>query len=150
MFVIADYGSAMGRNSVASVRVAVEALRARRPHQAVAVIHNDLPKNDWNELFANAARRDAFELIECRTDPIANTYLERWRTDHDAAAYARSYSAFGRAFTESNLREHLFSPAGEADAALDEYFARLTDRFAADPERDRFEDWTLTVVLARR
>jgi hypothetical protein len=96
-------------------------------------------------------------LVERRTDPIVNPYLERWRTDHDAAAYARSYSAFVRAFTESNLREQLFSPGtaeplrgGEADTALDQYFARLTDRFAEDPERDRFEDWTLTVVLARR
>jgi hypothetical protein len=28
-------------------------------------------------------------------------------------------------------------------------FRRLTARFAADPERDPFEDWTLTVVLIR-
>ena len=34
-------------------------------------------------------------------------------------------------------------------AALDEFFTRLTTRFRADPERDRFDDWTLTVVLAR-
>jgi hypothetical protein len=38
---------------------------------------------------------------------------------------------------------------GDVDGASDDYFARLTARFAADPERDRFEDWTLTVVLSR-
>ena len=36
------------------------------------------------------------------------------------------------------------------DELTDEFFTRLTARFAADPERDRFEDWTLTVVLERR
>ena len=318
MFVIADYGSATGRNSAASVRLAVDAVRARRADQAVAVIHNDLPRNDWNELFANVASapnsyvhaagpavlplasavsffepaapsasvhlgvsfsaahwlraqpdivlpggfyfceatgenraalatqaaadwvaflsaraadlapggrlvvqtvgtepadppdgprvtarklmlamsevagelvadgsldrssvdryilpvyartpaearaplegqgaplQDAFELIECRTDPVANPYLEKWCTDRDAAAYGRDYSAFVRAFTESSLREHLVPP-GTADAQagelLDRYFTLLAERFAADPERDRFEDWTLTVVLARR
>ncbi len=318
MFVIADYGSATGRNSAASVRLAVDAVRARRSDQAVAVIHNDLPANDWNELFANvtsaptsyaraagppvlalasavsffepaapsrsvhlgmsfsaahwlrsqpqvllpggfyfseatgetratlaaeaatdwvaflsaraadlapggrlvvqtvgtdpagaadgsrvtarklmlamsevaeelvagglldrasvdryilpvyartpaeasapvagpgAPLRDAFELIECRTDPVPNPYLAKWRDDHDAVAYGRAYSAFVRAFAESNLREHLFSPGAVEDGTdelLDRYFARLAERFAADPERDRFEDWTLTVVLARR
>jgi SAM dependent carboxyl methyltransferase len=318
MFVIADYGSATGRNSVASVRLAVEAVRARRPDQAFAVIHNDLPTNDWNELFANVASapetymrvggrptlalasavsffepaapsasvhlgvsfsaahwlrrqpevsvprgfyfseaigdaraalaaqagadwisflearaadlaqggrlvvqmvgtdpsheppgagvtgrklalamsevanelvaegaldrgctdryvlpvyartpaearapldqqgsplREAFELIECRTDPVPNPYVDRWRSDHDAAGYGHAYGGFARAFTESNMREHLFGPGtrGEnPDALLDRYFARLTERFAADPERDAFEDWTLTVLLGRR
>lgn len=100
-----------------------------------------------------AELRDVFELVECRTDPVANPYLRTLYADHDAAAYARSYTEFVRAFTESSLREHLFLPGargGDPDALLDQYFARLTDRFAADPERDRFEDWTLTVVLARR
>jgi cyclopropane-fatty-acyl-phospholipid synthase len=317
-FVIADYGSATGRNSVASVRVAVDAVRAGRPNQPVAVVHNDLPTNDWNELFANVASapdsytravgppvlalasavsffepaapsrsvhlgvsfsaahwlrtqpavvvpdgfyfseatgdaramlaeqaaadwvcflsaraadlapggrlvvqmvgtdsasapagagvtarnlmlamsqvadelvasglldracvdryvlpvyartpaearrpfegqgaelRDVFELIECRTDRVANPYLQTFYADRDATAYARSYTAFVRAFTESSLREDLFSPGSpgrDPEALLDQYFARLTDRFAADPERDAFEDWTLTVVLARR
>ena len=312
MFVVADYGSATGRNSAASVQIAVDAVRARRADQAVAVIHNDLPGNDWNELFANiasvpagpsvlplasavsffepaapsasvhlglsfsaahwlrsqpdvvlpggfyfseatgetraaleaqaasdwiaflsgraadlapggrlvvqavgtdptveppgsgvTARRlmlamsevaddlvadgsfertnvdryvlpvyartpeearaplegqtaplqDRFEVIACRTDPVPNPYLTAWRADHDTAAYGHAYSAFVRAFTESSLREHLFAPGvlePERDALLDRYFARLEQRFAADPERDRFEDWTLTVVLARR
>ena len=39
---------------------------------------------------------------------------------------------------------------GDPDALMDEYFERLTHRFAADPEHDAFEDWTLTVALARR
>jgi hypothetical protein len=94
----------------------------------------------------------AFTEVECRTDPVPNPYYEKWRSDHDAAAYATAYAAFVRGFTESSLREHLFGPgttSGDADGAVDQYFARLTARFEADPERDHFEDWTLTVVLTR-
>jgi hypothetical protein len=102
---------------------------------------------------SSAPLRDQFEVLECRTDPVANPYLDQWRSDGDAAVYGRSYSAFVRAFTESSLRDHLFVPgarSGDANALLDEYFDRLAQRFATDPERDAFEDWTLTVALARR
>jgi hypothetical protein len=316
-FVVADYGCSTGRNSIASVGAAVRAVRARWADQPLAAIHNDLPTNDWNALFANLrsapdgylraagppvlalasavsffepaapagsvslglsfsaahwlrrqpevavpegiyfpeatgrardaltaqadadwtaflaaraadlapgarllvqmvgtdpapgpdaprvtgrlllramgevaaqmareglldpaaleryvlpvyartpaeARRPvegegpppagAFEVEVCRVDEVPNPYLERWRSDGDADTYARSYAGFARAFTESSLREHLFAPAAPADVdrLVDDYYARLTERFAADPERDRFEDWTLTVVLARR
>ncbi len=101
----------------------------------------------------SAPLRDTFEVLQCRTDPVANPYLDQWRADGDANAYGRSYGAFVRAFTESSLREHLFAAGartGDADALIDEYFERLAERFAADPQRDAFEDWTLTVALARR
>ena len=101
---------------------------------------------------ADSPVHDAFTVIECRTDPVANPYFTKWLADHDAAAYARAYAAFVRGFTESSLRDHLFGPGTtgtDVDAAVDEFFTRLTARFEADPERDRFDDWTLTVVLAR-
>jgi hypothetical protein len=94
-----------------------------------------------------------FTIEVARVDPVANPYLDRWNADHDSAAYGRSYAAFVRGFTESSLREHLFGPgtrSGTPDQALDDYFARLERRFAADPEADAFEDWTLTVVLAHQ
>jgi hypothetical protein len=316
-FTVADYGASTGRNSIASIGSAVAAVRRRRADAHLAVIHNDLPTNDWNQLFANVAasgegasgaagvvplasavsffepaapagsvhlglsfsaahwlrsaprvvvpdafyfceatgdaraalaaqadadwtsflasraidlapggrlivqavgtdlgdpdagprvtarrllramtdvardlvkagalaraaferyllpayartvdealaplRRagspvaEAFEVVACRTDPVANPYLQQWRADGDAEAYGRSYAAFVRAFTESSLRDGLFAPGalgGRRPAdLLDDYFARLAERFAADPERDRFEDWTLTAVLQRR
>jgi hypothetical protein len=102
---------------------------------------------------ADSPVHDAFTEIECRTDSVANPYFTKWLADHDSAAYATSYAAFVRGFTQSSLREHLFGPGATGaalDAVIDQYFARLTARFAADPERDRFEDWTLTVVLARK
>jgi cyclopropane-fatty-acyl-phospholipid synthase len=55
--VIVDYGASTGANSLASVRAAVEAVRARNAQQPVAAVHNDLPSNDWNQLFGNLASR---------------------------------------------------------------------------------------------
>lgn len=313
-FVIADYGASTGSNSVTSLTTAVRAVRARRGDQPVAVLHNDLPTNDWNELFHNIAAapdaylslqppvlpmasaisffepaavrgsvhvglstsaahwlrtqpdvvvpegfylseatgearaaimaaadadwtsfllarasdlasggrllvqmvgtevdaagehhvtargllramaevaRDmvvagtldpdvvdryvlgvvartpaearapleraplqhAFDVVECRTDPVANPYYVLWQDDRDSATYASSYAGFVRGFTESSLRTNLFGPGARgqsADAAVDDFFTRLTARFAGDPARDRFEDWTLTVVVTRR
>ncbi|MGQ0804515.1 MAG: hypothetical protein ACT4PI_11720 [Actinomycetota bacterium] len=318
-FVIVDYGASTGANSLASVRTAAAAVRARNAAQPIAAVHNDLPTNDWNELFANLASRDdsyltldgppvlpiasaisffepavpaasahlglsfsaahwlrtqpsvvvpegfyfceaapderavlaaqadadwtafvaaraaalapggrllvqmvgtepqtppaepqvtgrtllramtevarelvaegklddaavdryllpvyartpeearapleragsplagAFTVETIRTDRVPNPYLDQWRADGDATAYGKSYAAFVRGFTESSLREHLFGPGAtvqnNADALIDDYFGRLTARFAADPAADAFEDWTLTVVLSRR
>lgn len=50
--VIADYGSSQGRNSMAPMRVAIAALRAKAgPDRVVEVIHSDLPSNDFASLF---------------------------------------------------------------------------------------------------
>jgi hypothetical protein len=96
----------------------------------------------------------AFRIETIRTDRVPNPYLDRWRADGDAAEYGRAYAGFARGFTESSLRQHLFKPGvtagNDPEKVLDDYFARLGARFAADPEGDAFEDWTLTVVLARR
>ena len=78
---------------------------------------------------ADSPVHDAFTVIECRTDPVANPYYTKWLADHDAAAYARAYAAFVRGFTESSLRDHLFGPGttgADVDAAVDEFFTRLT------------------------
>jgi hypothetical protein len=50
--VVADYGSSQGKNSLAPMRTAIKALRARvgldRP---ISVVHIDQPANDFNTLF---------------------------------------------------------------------------------------------------
>jgi cyclopropane-fatty-acyl-phospholipid synthase len=96
---------------------------------------------------------DELAEITCRADPVANPYYAKWEQDGDADAYALAYAGFVRGFTESSLRTHLFAPGavdGDVDAALDDFFGRLRTRFAADPPRDPFEDWTLTVLVSRR
>jgi cyclopropane-fatty-acyl-phospholipid synthase len=95
-----------------------------------------------------------FTVDRISADPVDNPYLTQWRKDGDAQAYGAAYAGFVRAFTESNLREHLFTPGArggeDPGKLLDEYFDRLTARFAANPLEDVFEDWTLTVAVTRR
>ena len=47
---IADYGCAGGRNSLAPVAAAIEVLR-RRANTPITVAHTDLPDNDFSALF---------------------------------------------------------------------------------------------------
>lgn len=50
--VIVDYGCSQGRNSMAPMRAAIEALRVRTGEgRAVEVVHTDLPSNDFTSLF---------------------------------------------------------------------------------------------------
>jgi hypothetical protein len=50
--VIADYGSSQGRNSMAPMRAAIDAVRGRtEPGKPVEIVHTDLPSNDFTSLF---------------------------------------------------------------------------------------------------
>ncbi len=50
--VIADYGSSQGKNSLAPMRAAIRALRARvGPSRPILVVHIDQAANDFNTLF---------------------------------------------------------------------------------------------------
>jgi hypothetical protein len=50
--VLADYGASQGRNSMAPMRVAIEAVRARcGADKPALVFHTDLPSNDFTSLF---------------------------------------------------------------------------------------------------
>jgi hypothetical protein len=50
--IIADYGSSQGKNSLAPMRAAIKALRARiGPDRAILVVHIDQAANDFNTLF---------------------------------------------------------------------------------------------------
>src|SRR5215207_4771238 len=50
--VVADFGAAQGRNSLAPMRLAVEKIRRRTTSSSpIVVIHTDLPQNDFASLF---------------------------------------------------------------------------------------------------
>lgn len=51
--VLADYGASQGRNSMAPMRIAIEAVRAQHGlDKPVLVFHTDLPSNDFTSLFS--------------------------------------------------------------------------------------------------
>jgi hypothetical protein len=81
--VIADYGSSEGHNSLAPLAAAIRILRQRiGEDRAIAVVHTDLPENDFTVLFQTL-----------RNSP--ESYLK-----NDAAVWA---SAVGRSFYEQIL-----------------------------------------------
>ena len=50
---VADFGAAQGRNSLEPMRLAVEKMRRRTTISTpIAVVHTDLPQNDFASLFA--------------------------------------------------------------------------------------------------
>jgi hypothetical protein len=78
--VIADYGSSQGRNSMAPMRVAIAALRAKSAAaRTVKVIHTDLPSNDFASLFralgeeADSYMKGATGVFPCA---VGRSYFE--------------------------------------------------------------------------
>ena len=57
-FTVVDYGCASGANSIAVIADAVRVVRRADPEPLVVAIHNDLPSNDFNALFANLQHRE--------------------------------------------------------------------------------------------
>src|SRR5262249_999948 len=54
--IVADYGSSQGRNSMAPLSAAISALRERSgADRPIAVVHTDLPGNDFSALFQTIA-----------------------------------------------------------------------------------------------
>lgn len=51
--VLVDYGCATSPHADL-IRAAIDAIRSKRPSASIAVVHNDLPTNDWNALFSAA------------------------------------------------------------------------------------------------
>jgi hypothetical protein len=86
--VVADFGAAQGRNSLAPMRLAVEKIRQRATVPTpIVVIHTDLPQNDFGSLFA---------LVEASPE----SYL---RSVDNAFALAAGKSFYKRIFPDGFL-----------------------------------------------
>jgi hypothetical protein len=99
--------------------------------------------------------KEAFEVIEAtvtRAPVHPNDVYED--SLGDPAAYARLYTGYIRGFGESTLRLHLFSSSAKAPAQVDvlteDFFARLTRYYQAEPGRYASETMMATLVLRRR
>src|SRR5262245_13649086 len=94
----------------------------------------------------------AFEAVSHAVDEVPSPYWEAFRRDGDAAAYAENYVQFVRAFAESTMMKHPFTPgaAGVHPAGLCEtFFDHLRAATAADPAAGRYEAWVLRLLFAR-
>ncbi|MBV8442056.1 MAG: hypothetical protein JO312_16100 [Hyphomicrobiales bacterium] len=130
--VIADYGSSQGRNSLAPMRVAIDAIRARAgADRPILVCHNDQPANDFNSLF---------EVLDTSPDSYSRG---------DPNVYS---CAIGRSFYENVLPPNSVHVGWSAYAAMwvsripapipgHVFFARSTGQIRAAWERQGAEDW---------
>jgi hypothetical protein len=94
---------------------------------------------------------DRLELLHCGLTAVPSPYQAAYEKSGDAAAFARDYVAFTRAFSESSLRDGVFRFArGGADAAADRMYGLMQTALAARPDAYPFDDLTLAVMVRRK
>jgi hypothetical protein len=94
---------------------------------------------------------DKLELLHCGLTHVASPYQAALDKTGDVAAFAKSYTAFTRAFSESSLREGLFKYGkASADALADQFYAAMEKALKARPHDYPFDDLTLSVMVRRR
>jgi hypothetical protein len=94
---------------------------------------------------------DKLELLHCGLTPVPSPYQVALDQTGDVAAFAKNYTAFMRAFSESSLREGLFQygKAG-ADVLADTFYASMVKALTERPRDYPFDDLTLAVMVRRR
>jgi len=103
-------------------------------------------------LQAGAPLAGVLSVASQEVDEVSDPYWESYERDRDPQSYAKTYVQFVRAFAESTLMSHLFTPAatGIDPAALcDRYFDRLEKATAENPEAGRYEAWVLRTSFER-
>ena len=94
---------------------------------------------------------DRLELLHCGLTGIASPYQVAFEKTGDAAAFAGTYTAFTRAFSESSLRQSVFAFGRGDPAKLTERFYALMEKaLTARPEAYPFDDLTLAIMVRRR
>ena len=94
---------------------------------------------------------DRLELLHCGLTPVPSPYQVALDKTGDVAAFAKNYTAFTRAFSESSLREGLFQYGkGGADALADKFYASMQKALNERPRDYPFDDLTLAVMVRRR
>ncbi len=88
---------------------------------------------------------ERLELRSERIEGVENPSTAAFRRDGDAAAFARDFTGFFRAFSEPSLREGL----GASDAGIEELYRRLQRGLEEAAETFVFDVNALTAVISR-
>ncbi|MCP5110436.1 MAG: hypothetical protein GY953_06335 [bacterium] len=97
------------------------------------------------------ALADRLELLHCGLATVPSPYQQALEKTGDVAAFAKHYTAFTRAFSESSLARGVFA-FGQGDPAklADKYYGMMQAALAAKPDGYPFDDLTLAVMVRRR
>jgi hypothetical protein len=95
--VVVDYGASQGRNSLAPMRLAIDAVRARvGARRPILIYHEDLPINDFNALF-DTLHNDPGRYVVDRTNvfpcAIGRSFYEQVLPDSTVDVGWSSYAA---------------------------------------------------------
>lgn len=94
---------------------------------------------------------DRLELLHCGLTPVESPYQAALERTGDVATFAKNYTAFTRAFSETSLREALFRYGkASADALADRFYAAMEKALTARPNNYPFDDLTLAIMVRRR
>ena len=64
--IIADFGSSQGSNSIHAMKMIIEYLReSKQEARSLLLVHNDLPSNDWSQLFQLLNDDDSYHGVAC-------------------------------------------------------------------------------------
>jgi hypothetical protein len=130
--VIADYGSSQGKNSMASMQVAIRGLRNRiGPSRAISIFHIDQPSNDFAALFAVLnADPDRYVLDEPNVFPaaIGRSFYENVLPPNSVHLAWSSYAAVWLSRIPALIPGHFF-------------YLFSTGSVRAEFERQSAKDW---------
>lgn len=93
---------------------------------------------------------DRLELLHCGLASVPSPYEAALEKTGDVASFAKTYTAFTRAFSETSLRQGLFN-LGRGDPArlADRFYEMMEAALLARPRDYPFDDLTLAIMLRR-
>jgi hypothetical protein len=116
----------------------------KRLHEYVIPVYERTP-DEVRRPFAETLG-ERLELLGQNVEPVESPFVAAYRKDGDAAAFARGFTGFFRAFSEPSLEAGLAATG----SALDELYRRLESRVEEEADAFDFQVNALTAVIARR
>lgn len=146
-FTIVDYGCSEGRNSVDSVKKIIRCVRNRNNDAWISVLHNDLPRNNFNRLFENLYNAPGNSyLATCEEDAYLRSKI---------FAFASGASFYGRVAPDESVDFAISSSAAHWLSDMPDYAIRnhIFHAYAQAGEKRKLShlaarDW-LSFLLAR-
>lgn len=97
------------------------------------------------------ALADRLELLHCGLTSVPSPYQLALEKTGDVASFAKNYTAFTRAFSESSLRQGVFSfGRGDPTKLADRFYVLMEESLRAKPQAYPFDDLTLAIMVRRR
>jgi SAM dependent carboxyl methyltransferase len=151
--VIVDYGSSQGKNSLAPMRLAIDAVRARAgAERPILVYHEDLPINDFNAL-VDTLHKDPGRYVLNRQNVfpclIGRSFYEQVLPESSVDIGWSSYAAMWISRVPMAIPGHFIARRGtdEVRAAFDRQLAADWERFLSLRAREMRPGGRLVVSI---